>query len=216
MKINFTISGKTRGFSTSMRGAKGFAVFNSMMMNRERQIQAQEERFVKRAGFYLRSVARNSMKRGRTYKLQQPVRYFDRHTGQFETGYTHVEHRSRSKPPNAPHAHRRGGSGLKFILALPYKGNRHTYVVAPVKFRSKGSHKVNFSIHQKLSKGGTGKMYAPVNYNHVMTKAQMFQRGFNKAMWTWIPVRYRSRPYMQNAIAPTRKKFPQLWYNSRK
>ncbi len=216
MRINFQISGYSGRVDGSLRGAGGFATLNVMMTNHEKRIQAQHRRYVKRAAFYLRSVARNSMKRGRSHIKQLPTRYFDIHTGQFETGYKQTKHRTRSTPPNSPNYHIKGGAGLKLVWAEPYKGNKDTYKVAPIVFKSKGSLKVNFSIHKKLSKGGTGKMLAPINNNDALTKAQMFQRGFKKARFDWIPVKYKPRPYMHNAVAPTRKKFPALWYGARK
>lgn len=186
-----------------------------MMTNREAQIQAQVERTVRRAAFYMRSVARNSMKRGRSYAENMPVRFFDLASGKYETGYKRFKKRSRSTPPNSPHYHMKGGAGLKLIWAEKFMGRRDAYVVGPLVFKTKGSNKVSFKIHSKLSKGGGGKMYCPVNNNNAMSRAQMFQRGFKKASWDWVPVKYRPRPYMRNAIAPTRAKFPSLWYSSR-
>lgn len=215
--INFRMSGSASPINASFRGASGLGYYNALASTNEKRIRAQKKRFIKRAAFYARSVSRNLMKRGRTPKRYQDVRYWDHNLQQFETGTRLKSYRSRSTPPASPLAHARGGSGLKFIWAQPYRMSidPDAYIVAPVKFKSKGSVFVNFPIHAKLATGGGGKMLAPRNENDSMSRAQLFQRGMKKATWSWTPVRYKPRPYMTNAIEPTRDKFPMLWYNAK-
>ena len=105
--------------------------------------------------------------------------------------------------------------GLKSLWAEKYKGSPDAWIIAPLTFTSKGASKVNFKIHRKLAKGGGGKVYMPVNDNLGITKHQMFTQGLKKTEWRWVPSQYPARPYMSNAIPDTRKKFANLWYQSK-
>ncbi len=213
--IKFQVSGGMRqGFGSSLRGAKGMAYFNTIMDIHERRIQGQKRRMLKRAAYYLRKVARSKVKRGRTQVKRFENRIFNDENGKFENAIMKTKWRTRSKPPNSPF-HHTPGMGMKSIWAEKYKGSPDAWIIAPLVFTSKGAKKVNFKIHRKLAKGGSGKVYMPVNDNIGITKSQMFTQGLQKTEWRWVPSRYDKRPYMSNAIPATRKKFPQLWYSSK-
>lgn len=217
-KVQLLNAGKFQVSGTSLRGAKGFAYLNVLMDNHERRILAQKRRYIKRAAYYLRKVARSLIKRGSTKVERLPNRQVNTKTGKFETGVLKTKKRTRSTSPNSPFTHGSssgGKMGMKSLWAEPYKGDPDAYIIAPLVFRSKGSSKVDFKIHAKLSKGGTGKVYMPVNDNASLTSHQKYTKGMKKAEWRWVPARYPKRPYMKNAIAPTRKKFASLWYSSK-
>ena len=194
-------------------------MFNQMMHNREEQIKAQKRRLIKRSAFYLRKTARNMIKRGSSKVQNVPTRYFSVSTGQFETGYVQKRQRKRSTAPNPPLHHPAGGKyGMKSLWAEPYKGSKDAYIVAPLVFSSKGAAVSKFragGIHRVLAKGGSGRLQMPVNDNNALSKHQLFTRGMKKASWSWVPVRYKPRPYISNAIAPTRAKFKSLYFASK-
>lgn len=215
--IQFKVSaGTPQAFGSALRGAKGMAYFNTIMDIHERRIQGQKRRMIKRAAYYLRKVARSKIKRGRTtVKRFDNQRMFNTENGKFENVTMKTKWRTRSKPPNSPFHHTGNKMGMKSLWAEKYKGNPDAWIIAPLVFTSKGSAKVNFKIHRKLAKGGGGKVYMPVNDNIGISKKQMFTQGLSKTEWRWVPSRYPSRPYMSNAIPPTRAKFRELWYSSK-
>ncbi len=214
--IPFNMTGGSMGvFGSPMRGANGLATFNVMMSNRDRQIQGQGRRMIKRAAFYLRKVARSKIKRGRTKVQRLPNRMVNPKTGEWMDSTMKTKHRTRSTPPNSPLSHTGKQMGLKSLWAEKYRGSPDAWIIAPLTFVSKGAAKVNFKIHRKLAKGGSGKVYMPVNDNVGLSKSQMFTRGLKEVEWRWVPAKYPKRPYMSNAIPDTRKKFPDLWYKSK-
>lgn len=220
--IQFTVSaGTSQAFGSSLRGAQGMAYFNTIMDNHERRIQGQKRRYIKRAAFYLRKVARSKIKRGRTKVVRYEQRRFNEEvvsnvrSKQFQTSVVKSKWRTRSTPPSSPLHHTGGQMGMKSLWAEKYKGSPDAWIIAPLVFTSKGAKKVNFKIHRKLAKGGSGKVYMPVNDNIGKTKKELFTKGLSKSEWRWVPSRYPKRPYMSNAIEPTRKKFPQIWHSSK-
>jgi hypothetical protein len=216
--IQFSVynAGRSQVAASSLRGAKGFGTFNTMMTNHENRIMAQQRRYIKRAAYYLRKVARSKIKRGRT-KVQkfENQRTFNTDTGKFNNVTMKTKWRTRSTPPNSPLHHAGSKMGLKSLWAEKYKGSPDAWIIAPLTFKSAGAKKVNFKIHRKLAKGGGGLVYMPVNDNIGISKKQMFTQGLSKTEWRWVPSRYPPRPYMSNAIPDTRKKFKTLWYASK-
>jgi len=187
--------GLTPKFTLKIGHQTGRQAYTSWLLNHQRRQEAMVVRGLFRAAAYARTTIRRGMR-----KSGQPVTDQNRHNW---ASY-------RPSPPGRPPRYRRGGqtSGLRFVtFTRPSRENMRS-IVGPQVFQTRGTQRVNFRIAQMQEQGGQGLVYLPVD---PAQNPFWGQRGTQPWPFAWTPSTYPARPYVEPAIRPTMRQFPNIF-----